>query len=88
MVIEALSRALGHRQVEPDQLLIHTDQGTQYRAYVYQELLQMEKITCSMSAKGCCWDNAVVESFFLYLEAGTGPRRRSRSVDFTPATAA
>ena len=68
LVIEALSRALGHRQVEPDQLLIHTDQGSQYRANDYRELLQKEKITCSMSAKGCCWDNAVVESFFSTLK--------------------
>jgi transposase InsO family protein len=68
LVIEALGRALGHRQVEPDQLLINTDQGTQYRANVYQELLQNEEITCSMSAKGCCWDNAVVESFFSTLK--------------------
>jgi len=68
LVIEALGRALGHRRVEPDQLLINTDQGTQYRANVYQELLQNEEITCSMSAKGCCWDNAVVESFFSTLK--------------------
>jgi transposase InsO family protein len=77
LVIEALSRALGHRQVEPDQLLIHTDHGSQYRANDYQELLQKEKITCSMSAKGCCWDNAVVESFFstLKLELGLDDNR-------------
>jgi transposase InsO family protein len=68
LVIEALNRALGHRQVEPEQLLIHTDQGSQYRANDYLELLQKEKITCSMSAKGCCWDNAVVESFFSTLK--------------------
>jgi transposase InsO family protein len=67
LVIEALSRALGHRQVEPDQPLIHTDQGSQYRANDYRELLQQEKITCSMSAKGCCWDNAAVESLFSTL---------------------
>ena len=30
LVLEALNRALGHRQIEPDQLLIHTDQGSQY----------------------------------------------------------
>ena len=69
LVIEALNRALGHRQVEPDQLLIHTDQGSQYRANDYRELLQKEKISCSMSAKGCCWDNAVVESFFGTLKS-------------------
>ena len=68
LVIEALNRALGHRLVEPAQLLIHTDQGSQYRANDYRELLQKEKITCSMSAKGCCWDNAVVESFFSTLK--------------------
>lgn len=68
LVIEALNRALGHRLVEPDLLLIHTDQGSQYRANDYRELLQKEKITCSMSAKGCCWDNAVVESFFSTLK--------------------
>ncbi|MCX5943970.1 MAG: hypothetical protein NTZ53_01370 [Cyanobacteria bacterium] len=32
LVLEALNRALGRRQIEPDQLLIHTDQGCQYRA--------------------------------------------------------
>jgi transposase InsO family protein len=65
--LEALSRALGHRQIEPDQLLIHTDQGSQYRAMAYRQLLENHKISCSMSAKGCCWDNAVVESFFSSL---------------------
>jgi len=68
LVLEALHRALGHRQIEPDQLLIHTDQGSQYRAKGYRQLLEDHKISCSMSAKGCCWDNAVVESFFSTLK--------------------
>jgi putative transposase len=51
-----------------EQLLIHTDQGSQYRATDYRTLLQKRKIHCSMSAKGCCWDNAVVESFFSTLK--------------------
>jgi transposase InsO family protein len=68
LVIEALNRALGHRQVEPEQLLLHTDQGSQYRATDYRQLLESHKISCSMSAKGCCWDNAVVESFFSTLK--------------------
>lgn len=67
LVIEALNKALGHRRVESEKLLIHTDEGSQYRANDYRKLLQKEKITCSMSAKGCCWDNAVVESFFSTL---------------------
>ena len=68
LVLEALNRALGHRQIEPDRLLVHTDQGSQYRATAYRQLLESHQIRCSMSAKGCCWDNAVVESFFSTLK--------------------
>ena len=68
LVIEALNKALGHRRVESEKMLILTDEGSQYRANDYRKLLQKEKITCSMSAKGCCWDNAVVESFFSTLK--------------------
>ena len=39
LVLEALNRALGHRQIEPEQLLIPTDQGGQYRAMTYRQLL-------------------------------------------------
>jgi transposase InsO family protein len=67
LVLEALNRALGQRQIEPDQLLIHTDQGSQYRANAYRQLLEIHKITPSMSAKCCCWDNAVAENFFSTL---------------------
>jgi transposase InsO family protein len=72
LVLEALNRALGHRQIEPDQLLIHTDLGSQYRARAYRQLLEARKISYSMSGKGCCWDNAVVESFFSTLKHELG----------------
>ncbi len=72
LVLEALHRALGQRQAAPEQLLIHTDQGSQYRASTYRELLEAHGITCSMSAKGCCWDNAVVESLFSTLKHELG----------------
>jgi len=68
LVLEALHRALGHRPIAADQLLIHTDQGSQYRATAYRQRLESRGINCSMSAKGCCWDNAVVESFFSTLK--------------------
>jgi len=68
LVIEALNRGLGLRRVEPETLLLHTDQGSQYRATAYRDLLGKHEIVCSMSAKGCCWDNAVVESFFSTLK--------------------
>ncbi len=72
LVLEALNRALRHRQIKPDQLLIHTDQGSQYRATAYRQLLEGRKISCSVSAKCCCWDNAVVESFFSTLKHELG----------------
>jgi putative transposase len=68
LVLEALNRALGHRQIEPDQLLVHTDQGGKYRATAYRQLLESHQIRCSMLAKGCCWYNSVVESFFSTLK--------------------
>jgi transposase InsO family protein len=54
--------------VEPEQLLLHTDQGSQYWATDHHDLLRVQKIVCSMCAKGCCWNNAVVESFFSTLK--------------------
>ena len=68
LVLEDVNRALGHRQIKPDQLLISTDQGSQYRAAAYRQQLEDRKISCNMSEKGCCWDNAVVESFFSTLK--------------------
>jgi len=49
-------------------LMIHTDQGSQYTGKEFQKCLAENKITCSMSGKGNCWDNAVVESFFATLK--------------------
>ena len=70
LVMEALNKALGNRRVEAEQLIIHTDQGSQYRGSDYRKLLRKHGISCSMSAKGCCWDNAVVESLFSTLKFG------------------
>jgi transposase InsO family protein len=64
LVVEALNRALGQRHVEPEQLLLLTAQGSQYWASDYHALLSKHEISRSLSARGCFWDNAVVESFF------------------------
>lgn len=72
LVLEALHRALRERQVEADHLLIRTDQGSQYRATAYRELPELNEIIRSMSAKVCCWDNAVVESLFSILKHELG----------------
>ena len=50
------------------ELLHHSDRGSQYCSEDYQQLLQRQGITCSMSRKGNCWDNAVMESFFATLK--------------------
>ena len=67
LVLEALKQTLGLKQIEPDHLLIHNDQASQYRANAYRKMLEIHKITPSMSAKGCCLDNAVAESLFSTL---------------------
>jgi len=48
--------------------LHHTDRGSQYAAEAYQALLGAHGMTCSMSRRGDCWDNAVAESFFASLK--------------------
>ena len=49
-------------------LIHHSDRGSQYASYDYQDLLDSYGMVCSMSRKGDCWDNAVVESFFRSLK--------------------
>ena len=61
LMLEVLNRAFGLRQAESEQLLMNTDQGSQYRPTANRKLLEDRKISCSMSDKGCCWDNAIVE---------------------------
>jgi len=63
LILEALTMALGRREVAPG-LLLHSDRGVQYRGNDYQETLHDLGITASMSRKGNCWDNAVMEAFF------------------------
>ena len=45
-----------------------TDRGSQYASEHYQRLLAKHGITCSMSRRGDCWDNAPMESFFASLK--------------------
>ena len=50
-------------------LILHSDQGWQYQMKQYRRLLQDKGITQSMSRKGNCLDNAVIESFFGILKS-------------------
>ena len=67
LVITALQKALTERQPEPG-LLHHSDRGSQFACHDFQKLLANHGIVCSMSRKGNCWDNAVMESFFGTLK--------------------
>lgn len=67
LILEAFHMAVTRRQVKPG-LILHSDRGVQYRAGEYHEALKEQKIRSSMSRKGNCWDNAVMESFFSRLK--------------------
>ena len=67
LVLAALARALAQRGPAPG-LLHHSDRGAQYASGDYQARLAAHGIVCSMSRRGNCWDNAVVESFFATLK--------------------
>ncbi len=68
LVLDALRRALGHRAPSGDGLMFHSDRGSQYASGDYRKALDVAGISCSMSRRGNCWDNAVAESFFSTLK--------------------
>ena len=69
LVLAALGSALGDRDRRPEAGLIHhSDRGSQYASADFQAALEAAQITCSMSRRGDCYDNALVESFFGTLK--------------------
>jgi len=67
LVSGALEMAFGHR-VPARSMMHHSDRGSQYASWDYQQMLKARGIECSMSRKAECYDNAVVESFFGTLK--------------------
>ncbi len=67
LVCEALRRAAGKRNPLTG-VIHHSDRGVQYASGVYQDLLGFYGISCSMSGKGNCYDNAMMESFMGTLK--------------------
>ena len=63
LVESALKNALLWRE-PANRLVHHSDRGSPYASDAYRSLLAKYQIECSMSRKGNCWDNAVMESFF------------------------
>ncbi len=69
LACDALQMALWCRQPAKGQLIFHSDRGVQYASQAFRKLLKHHDISGSMSRKGNCWDNAVVESFFGSLKS-------------------
>ena len=67
LVCDALNMAIWQRMPSSG-LIVHSDRGTQYASYQYRKLLMSKGYIGSMSKKGDCWDNSVIESFFGRLK--------------------
>jgi transposase InsO family protein len=71
MTIALIKRALQQAYTlrkPPAKLLHHSDRGSQYASHAYRQLLEDYQMVSSMSGKGNCYDNAVVERFFGSLK--------------------
>jgi putative transposase len=68
LVSTALRQAIESRRPNGRALLHHSDRGSQYTSDAYQHTLQTLGIECSMSRRGSCYDNAVMERFFWSLK--------------------
>ena len=72
LVLDTLKKACEGRDVY--EVILHSDQGSQYTSYEFQEEAKKRGIITSMSRRGNCFDNAVIESFHSML----------KSEEFTP----
>ena len=68
LALTALRRAISVRGPEPG-LIHHSDRGSQYCSYDYQRLLKAHGMIASMSGKGNCYDNAMVETVFKTIKS-------------------
>lgn len=67
LVENTLKQAICHRGISKG-LIYHSDRGSQYTSEDFEKLAQDNGIKLSMSGKGNCYDNAVIESFFHTLK--------------------
>ena len=67
LVVDAVAMAV-QRRLPGAELVAHSDRGCQYASDHYQRMLAGHGITCSMSRRGDCYDNAPMESFFASLK--------------------
>lgn len=67
LVVDTLRKAANNCPMETE-LIFHSDRGSQYASFKFQKLLRSYGMRASMSGKGNCYDNAMVESFFHTLK--------------------
>lgn len=67
IVMNAILMAVWRRNPQK-QVLVHSDQGSQYTSHEWQSFLESHGFESSMSRRGNCYDNAVTESFFQLLK--------------------
>jgi putative transposase len=80
LVFNTIRQALQNQHVRDD-LILHSDQGFQYTSQGYHLLTQSLAITPSMSRRGNCWDNAIMENFFSHLKEEALRHVRNPSLD-------
>lgn len=79
LVLSAVLMALWQRPNKEDEVILHSDRGTQFTCGEYQQFLVGHKLVCSMSAVGHCGDNAAAEGFFGMLKRERVNRRYYRT---------
>ncbi|WP_412674369.1 IS3 family transposase [Acinetobacter johnsonii] len=80
LVKDMLDKAIN--RLKPDEKpILHSDQGWQYQMHRYQRQLKQHGLTQSMSRKGNCLDNAVIESFFATLKSECFHGEKFTSID-------
>ncbi|KIQ81998.1 transposase [Aeromonas sp. L_1B5_3] len=74
LAVDALLMAVWRRKPKQP-VLVHSDQGCQFTGGEWQDFLKTHNLSCSMSRRGNCHDNAVAESFFQWLKRERIKRR-------------
>ena len=78
LVISAMQMSITNSGI-PKGAIFHSDRGSQYASYAFQDILREHGILQSMSAKGDCYDNACAESFFATIKKELIHRRQFKT---------
>ena len=84
LVVDALLMAVWRRKPQ-HQVLVHSDQGSQYGSDAWLRFCKEHNLQPSMSRRGNCWDNAVAESFFSSLKKERIKKRIYKTRDLARA---